>query len=886
MPRILYITDKFKISQGYKPAFEKMLKICGLKISDVIATDIYNLVENPLYRKGQEKVWRFDPEKLGAIKAAFDQRVRALRPDVVVVSCPAVIGVLAEGDSRLATLEKMRGGVYFYGDNKIPCVVTYPITAIHQRVDTRLVENDDGEVDTQQPYRVKDGYQILLWDWAKAARYFHGRVRRLPEFKYSICRTLEDCYAARDYLTKECVLIATDCETGNYPPGLTCNGYAGLHKSGAIHAFVIPLFDQFADGGTFWKSEDDHLIALSVIRDINESPVIKTLQNGNYDASYYIRDGLGLKAWFLDTMILWWSKYMELPKSLDFISSVLHDRFQYWKDDIKGEENEKVESRVASMERYWRYNALDCYYTLCNTLFLLMLMKNDSAMRTNYQHAFMRALSGLKMSMKGLKADFTRMAEHRADLVEAMNENTLRLRYMIDDPEFNINSGPQKVSLLYDVFGLRPRNDRGRYVERDGKGKGKSPSAGKIPIKMAKTEHPLFKYILDALDGALEPRVQMSNIFGYPDPESPRGVRGGLYLPTGRFRYSLNAVGTETTRYSGKKSNFWDGGNPQNIRGTYKDWLVADEDHIFLDVDYSQSDDVFIAYESQDPDKIAVVESGADTHAVNGELFFGIPYDKIVEGHRNKEKWCIDPIIGVRQNSKRASHGSNFQMAAMTLYVTMGREAVVGCAEILGHEDAATWDQDKLVALCGQLMNRYRRRYKRLTAKEWYKEIADQLTRVGKITNCFGDTRSFLGDPKDNGTQREATAYIGQSATAGNMNRVIYEIDHGFIPESFRDGANPDRHEKPLMMNWESHGFGFHLQVHDNYVTQLNLKHPRFREAAHNLLHVMNRPVIIHGREVRIRAEAELGLRWGKNMTSWDGKPETLDSAIAKLKFG
>lgn len=881
--RILYMMDKFGISQGYKPAFDRMMKLSGIPRSAVILDDIYKLVEKPLIRKGQEKIWRFDPEKLPRIREILDLRIKSLKPTLIVVSCPAVLGVLADGDQRLATLEKMRGGVYYY--RGIPCIVVYPVTAIHQRVDSRIVENEDGESDTQTPYKVKDGYQILLWDWSKVGRYYQGKQRRLPEFRYSICRTLEDCYAARDYLTKECVLIAEDCETGNYPPGLTCNGYAGLHKSGAIHAFVIPLFDEFAPGGTFWASEDDHAIALSVIRDINECDIIKALQNGAYDASYYIRDQLGLKNFFLDAMIMWWSRYMELPKSLDFISSVLNDSFQYWKDDIKGEENEKLETRAGNMERYWRYNALDCYYTLTNCLYLLQIMSKNPQMQFNYNDAMMRMFSGLKMSIRGIKADFKRMAEHRADLIAAMDKGVERLRYMIDDPEFNVNSSDQKKSLLYDVFGLRERTARGRYYDPNKpKTRENTPSAGKIPVKLAKAEHPLFRFILDVMDSALEPRVQMSNIFGYPDESAPRGVRGGLYLPTKRFRYALNAVGTETTRFSGKKSNFWDGGNPQNIRSEYKDWLIADEDHIILDVDYSQSDDVFIAYESQDPDKIAVIESGDDVHSRNGELFFGIPYEKIVEGKRNKEKWCIDPIIGVRQNSKRAGHGSNFQMAAMTLYVTMGREAVIACAEVLGHPDAASWDQERLVNLCGLLMGKYRKRYRRLNKNEWYKEIAQELT-TGKITNCFGVTRWFLGDPADNGTQREATAFYGQSATAGNMNRVMYEIDWGFIPQTFRDGPNPHRYEKPLKMDWKSHGFGFHLQVHDNFVSQLNLKHPRFREAAHNLLHVMNRPVIIHGREVRVAAEAELGLRWGKKMIAWDGKPETLDSAIAKLKF-
>lgn len=98
-----------------------------------------------------------------------------------------------------------------------------------------------------------------------------------------------------------------------------------------------------------------------------------------------------------------------------------------------------------------------------------------------------------------------------------------------------------------------------------------------------------------------------------------------------------------------------------------RDFLVADPGCILMDVDYSQSDDVFMGYESNDPNKIEVIESGVDGHAVHGELFFKIPYDEIVAGKRAGDPRIIHPIYGVRQLSKRIVHGTNFQMAAVTL---------------------------------------------------------------------------------------------------------------------------------------------------------------------------------------------------------------------------
>jgi hypothetical protein len=50
------------------------------------------------------------------------------------------------------------------------------------------------------------------------------------------------------------------------------------------------------------------------------------------------------------------------------------------------------------------------------------------------------------------------------------------------------------------------------------------------------------------------------------------------------------------------------------------------------------------------------------------------------------------------------------------------------------------------------------------------------------------------------------------------MNRVMYEIDHGFIPRISAMDRIRRCKGKPLQMNWESHGLAFHLQVHDNFL--------------------------------------------------------------------
>lgn len=874
--RILYLTDKFGVSSGYDPAFTKMVQRAGIPRQRIIIANIYSLIDKPLVKYRNEKTPRFNPDRKEQILAAVHQRINAVKPALIVCSDPVSLGIFTKWDMRLSTLDKCRGGVYEY--QGIPVIVTLPVTAIHRNIDERLIKDVEDEEVRYDPYKIPQGAWILARDWEKISRHYHGKARRIPAFQYSVCRTIDDCVAARKWLA-DCVAMGVDIETGCFPAQITCVGYTGLNKRGDVRTFVIPFYDEYAEDGVFWEDEEDHVAAYCIMRDINESPVLKIMQNGNYDCSYFIRDLCPANNFLLDTMLMWYSMFMELPKSLDFIASILLDNFQYWKDDIKGlEQKDEIQG---NMERYWRYNGLDTYYTLFSALYMMQLMNKNPVLQFNYRDVFMRAISALRMSMRGVKADFGKLKEHRIKLRAEYEQAVNRFRYLIADPEFNVNSPDQKISLLYDVLGARERNNKGRFINPNKPRTGtNSPSSGAIALKGVKTEHPLFEYIIEAMEASMEPDKQLGLITGREQPDG--SIKGGIKFFTDRFRTCYSAPGTTSTRFSSKSSNFWDGTNAQNIRASMRDFLVADPGCILMDVDYSQSDDVFVGYESNDPAKISVIESGVDGHAVHGELFFKRSYDSIVAGKRAGDPAIVHPIFGIRQLAKRVVHGTNFQMAAITLFMTMGRPAVVAAMILLGHEDAENWSQDQLINGCQQLMNAYRRKYPRLTPKEWYKEIADDLRTKGTLTNAFGITRRFMGDPNDNGTQREATGFIGQSDTAGNMNRAMYEIDHGYIPSHFRDGANPDAKDEPRKMDLDSHGFRLLLQTHDSFTCQLQLDHPRFEEACHNLLYVMERPVIINGHTVRVRTEAGFGLRWGKSMIEWNPAKSSLSDIVTQ----
>src|SRR3546814_4344167 len=135
---------------------------------------------------------------MAQIKAAVERKIRATKPTLIACSDPVALGLFMNWDQRSATIDKTRGGVYDYDGIKV--IIVTPITAINRQFDERMLKDDDGEDIQSEPYRIKNGALILSRDWEKVGRYYQGKQRRLPPFEYSVTRTIDDLFAARDWL--------------------------------------------------------------------------------------------------------------------------------------------------------------------------------------------------------------------------------------------------------------------------------------------------------------------------------------------------------------------------------------------------------------------------------------------------------------------------------------------------------------------------------------------------------------------------------------------------------------------------------------------------------------------------------------------------------------
>ena len=808
---VLWLHDN-KLSSKMSAMHELMLVRAGIPKQKINLVNIRNRVPDMWIKKpGTKNKYIRNAAREQQFFEYLDGLIERLSVTTIIVQDSATLNYITREQT---SLNLCRGSVYFY--KSLPVIV----------ID-----------EPKMLFSQREGRWIFQNDYNKVARWYNGKQRYEPRFTYTVCRNRSDLDKCLAY-ARDSFIASSDIETFN--KYISCAGYTFMQHNGNVHTFVIPFLNTQHEDRCHWRSAEDEIYAWKTVSEINANPnICKILQNGTYDASYFVIYNCPLVNYICDTAVAMHSLFTEAPKKLNFISSIFLDFGRYWKDEMKGDKkdakkSERIPFDNTGLERYWRYNALDCHYTLLNwfVLCILLLSPQYKWALKNYDRAFSISVGpAFAKNMRGMSCSrFAMMAKHE----DFMREHHTALdifRTMCDDFQVNPNSDAQMASLIYDVLGAN------QIKAKSAKQKG-GRTVDKRILRLICDQHPMFRVFIEAIWACKEP---LNNASKY----------GNIHLINKRFLTSFGITRTGTERYGSGEHSFHVGTNAQNMPYQVRDMLHADEGYFLANFDYSQSDGWFIAYESEEQRMIEIMNDPRDTHCIHAEHFFGIAYDKIYEAHKVKADWTDHPIEGVRQNTKRIVHGANFRMAAWTLYQTMGHKAVVAAGKTVGRADADGWTQNQASAFCGEMLVEYHKLYPGLERNDenWYDKIVKECVANGNLaTNCHGFTHRFFGDvAKDKAIQRELTAFFGQSGTSGNINNSMLDI---YYKSGLDDG------DKCMML----------LQVHDSLLFQIRLSHLHL---VNEIKKVMEREVTIHGRTFVVPVDCEVGWHWGKGMLRW-----------------
>ena len=491
-------------------------------------------------------------------------------------------------------------------------------------------------------------------------------------------------------------------------------------------SMCIPFW--FGSSGSIY-SETQELEIWQKIKEVLESPTVqKIAQNAQYDMTI-LRDkyNIHVNNLWLDTMIAFHAVYPELPKGLDFLTSIYTDVPYY-----------KYYRTTDSMDDFFRYNATDAIVTYECAMKIYEEMKEFKMVDFYYEHMHSLIWPLMDIAGKGVRID----TPNKKRVIEEMNGNKDKLQEKLNKlvgHELNINSPKQMTTWLYYELKLpiiydREAREKGLTKER----KKALTKEEQFLVGAKADEDALLNLYSKTGNEALKVVIDIRELHKLLSTylEVTYDKEGGIE----RARTSYLITGTETGRLSSRETVYGTGTNMQNIpKGIVRRIFIPDEGKTFINADLSQAEARVVAWLAQEDRLIRVFTDGGDIHRRNASKIF-----RKAEGDVTEKE---------REIAKRVVHASNYGMGP----VTFAKNAGITIAE------------------SKRLLNAYFAEFPRI--KLWHMSIERELRGSRTLTTPFGRRRTFF-NRWDQSLIKEAYAFIPQSTVADLLNmglRRLYE---------------------------------------------------------------------------------------------------------------
>ena len=609
---------------------------------------------------------------------------------------------------------------------------------------------------------------IIGIDIAKAKRESSFPELNILQRKLLIAPTQEDVLK---YITA-CLnnkYLSFDIETSNN--SILCLGIGYTPDE----AMCIPTTQEYWGSWSKLKSVLDNISDL-----FEDDKVIKIAQNMTYDIQYMMRlFRMKVSKPWNDTMIMQHSCYSELPKSLAFLASIYTNE-PYYKDDLKVWNTTKTDNH-----KLWEYNAkdvavtLDCFHSL---------NKEIDKLQCRHTYDYMMELLEplLYMMLSGVNVNFSAVNIARDDLKKELEEAQIKFKQLYG--EVNPMS-PKQLASLAKQLNIKIPTKKGKIT------------MDKDSIEKIAVNHPAFAHVSKI-------RNTSKLISTYLDLEDE------VDQVDKKLRFSINSTGTVTGRLSSSESVFWYGINMQNVPKKIRHIIIPNNGMVFTEADLIGAEAMVVAYESNDPLMIKVLEEGGNIHKITAGLIWGVTPEQVdkereileAKGHETKTMYF---------KAKRVRHSGNY----LGSWVTLSEQLKISAAE------------------AKQLLQRFYQASPNLS--KWHAEIKAKINKDRILITPLGRKRLFFGRINDT-LYREAIAYVPQETVAHIINVGIIKF-YNEVCKQYKD-------------------INVKLQVHDSVL----IEHPpEMTEFIHIKIHELFKVLMkAHGRDYSIPLEIKTGENW------------------------
>jgi len=546
------------------------------------------------------------------------------------------------------------------------------------------------------------------------------------------------------------------------PTHVTCFALTNSPTSG----MCVPLMN---NSGNYWTPSQEVEIWKGFAEILEDASIAKIAQNGMFDFMFLLRTlNIKVRNFAFDTMLAQHTCWTDLPKGLDFLTSI-YTYFPYYKDEGK----QSHLKAIKDWPMYWEYNAKDAIYThfIKNGL-SEELTKFDVWDDLKYKMNLHAPL--MEMEATGIFTEQDNILREKGKLERKLRALQKGLN-KISKQELNTNSSKQMIAYFYGHCMIKPYINRasGRptcdavALSRIARKKVRGSIEARIIMKMRKYHKLLSTYFTVVVDSDK------------------------------RLRCTYKIAGTVSGRLASERTYFGTGTNLQNQPKAFKKYLRSDPDYILIEVDLARAEAHCVAYLSQDANMMQAFESKVDVHRFNASKIFGIEMDAITSNQR--------------QMGKKVVHASNYNMGPQTFSDNLAKEEIyMGKGE------------------CNKLLKAYQVRFPGL--KRWHKQIDIEVSKTRTLYNMFGRPKKFLG-MLDGATFRNAYSYIPQSTVAELLNRGMISWYNDPVLNEFDCQMLATVHDSTLFQIHKSHAPDLYIylqEVFDHMSHEFTHKGRRF----------------------------------------------------------
>ena len=476
---------------------------------------------------------------------------------------------------------------------------------------------------------------------------------------------------------------------------------------------------------SYWSLEDERLILKELWKVFSNPEIKKIAQNFPFDATVLSKEfGLIPKGLWIDTMVAQHCCYSELPKNLDFLTSI-YTRIPYY-----GAYSAAVDRET------WIYNCYDALSTWIVAQKLLLEMKELGVWEFYKEFAEPVMIALARAGNRGCKIN----VELREKMAMESDEKLVKLRTELRElvgQELNPASPKQMKDFLYKKHRLPVQFKKVKGISR--------VTADAEALELLQKKFPAVAPTLKKIVEIRE-EAKLNSTF----------LRSKLDS-RGRLLTSYNATGTKNGRISSSTTIFGYGANLQQTPkqkskgGVVRRVFIPSPGKIFLKADLSQAEARGVAWFSNMRRLIErfLHEPSFDIHRWNSAIIFSVKEDKVTKEQREK--------------GKRTVHGANYGIGALK------------SSKI----NKIPYHQAKLA------LERYYSAQPEI--EMWWRQLEDVVKIDRMLKTPFGRIRVFLGRV-DEELYRSARAFLPQSTIADIINKAFMRLEllnvqgSGFTP--------------------------------------------------------------------------------------------------------